>query len=376
MSVLAGPTTPSDTRRQHSQGFSISSILSFLNSDAPVTPIRKVREAPSTASESPPRVLLPATKYPDPAAFSVDNLLKHVDTRPLDDALQATAADMQKTFSSTSSELAAGQLLLVKKMHETDSHTKSLLQMTHAHIRKTEKEAELLAGSERLSILAETCYDEVSKIIKLFAEIDSLLPSKERILHHSEHYPVLSQNIRRNHQTSLSSQAWKSPRATRAISSLRSIQENSPAISSAASMRTLKSLIAEQAPVPPAREISPVQEPAPVQAPRLRLAPRKSKSNLRVPQIRTVPPLPSTRLDTALPNIERDNFSTRSSVVSRASVFSTVSQFFMGQSSRRTVHEGSNLGPRPHTSAEERLRKISGSSTLSRPRQVSTSSRT
>lgn len=346
-----------------------------------MTPIRKVRDAHSDVDESPPRALLPITKVPDPLAFCFNRVLDHVDTRPLDEALESTVAHVQNTFSTTISELVEEQLVLIKKIQATDAHVKGVLQVTNSRVRKTEKEAEMLASSAKLSVLSETCFDEISKIMKLFAEVDMLLPVNERIQEHSGHYPALSQCILRLNKPPPANPKWKTTKAASpAMFSLRSIQESSPAESSAASLRTLRSVVPPHvppAPLPPEStvEAGPPESAAAQAPPRLRLAPRKSKSNLRVPQIRTVPPLPSTRLDTVLPNVERDNFSTRSSIASRASVFSTFSQFFLGPAGRRTAHEASNLGPGPNTSAEDRLRKISGSSTGRQSRTVSAASR-
>lgn len=364
MSLSSDANTPPRTG-QHRQGFSISSILSFLSSDAPVTPIRTVRHAPSASDESSPRTLLPATRYPDSNDFSARRLLEHVNTQPLQDAIEGTVGDLRISFSTTTNNLVSEQLNLIKKMHATDAQVKKTLQVTNSRVKKTEKEAELLANSEKLSILAETCFEEVSKILKLFAEVDALLPANERIREHSSHYPELSKCVKKLNRPRMHVPTWKSTSATSAITSLKSVRDGSPASSSAASLTTLRSDAIESVTTAPTS--SPAAETTSQAArPRLRLAPRKSRSNLRLPQIRTIPPLPTTRLDTVFPNVERDNFSTRSSVASRASVFSTVSQFFMGPSSRRTVHEASSLGPRQVVSAEERLRKISGSSPITR----------
>lgn len=288
--------------------------------------------------------------------------------------MDATTRDIRRTFSETISDLMRDQQELVAKMNAADAQVKQVLQNTNTRIKKTEKEAEVLAGSERLSILAEKSYEEVEKILKLFREIDGLLPAEERIGHHSSHYeqlaPLVTRVVQRRRPTADPS---RGAAATPAVSSLMAIQATSPKPPAedlrpvpASVSATSTTPVIESPPVEPVQQIG--QKPDALPPPRLRLAPRKSRSNLRVPQIKTVPPLPSTQLSTALPTVERDNMSTRSSVASRRSVFSTLSLFLGGQSSRRTVHD-SSYAPLTHGNAEERLRKISGGSLLGQTRK-------
>lgn len=358
---------------KHRRGFSVASILSFMSgsADTQTTPIRTVRNSPEELQDSQTRVLLPAAKYPDPSAFSFPRISDGMDTKPLETALCKTTADVRATFSTSISSLAARQADLVKRMHALDSHAKQVLVTTHQRVKKSEKEAELLAGSERLSLLAEKSYTEVDRILKLFREVEMLLPREERIEQHGTHYDRLAPLL----TISFSNvDVEVVPRPSKAISSLRSIQEHSPLTSTTKVTASPEVGPQKQGPSSITGPIEATPSPPPPPTTRLRLAPRKSRSNLRAPQIKTVPPLPSTQFSTALPTIERDNMSTRSSMASHRSIFSTISHFLGGQSSARTVNN-EGMGPFGHRSAEETLRKISGSSLSGQGRKVSTASR-
>lgn len=375
MSSCADPGKSSSSDRQHRQGFSVSSILSFLSgTEIQTTPIRTINNGVSDMDDSPPRVLLPQANYPSASSFAFSRLCDDSSAHELEQSIGHATGDIRQTFSETISRLMREQHGLVARMNAADLQVKQVLQNTNSRIKKTEKEAEVLAGSERLSVLAEKSYEEVEKILKLFREVDELLPPSERIVHHKHHYKKLSPLITRvTQRPSPATRSTSSTAPSPTLLSLHSIQESVPAPEP-----VIAPVLAVVSPSVDTAQIvaSPVvEQPDAVPPQPLRLAPRKSRSNLRVPQIRTVPPLPSTQLSTALPTVERDNVSTRSSVASRRSVFSTLSMFLGGQSSRRAVHDSAYV-PLGHGNAEERLRKISGSSLLGQTRKSSNSRNT
>ena len=368
----------------------VATLLSYVtrqSASEPATPIKVIRPDPTSTTSSPDRVLLPRATYPAKEEFKFAKLVESVDATGLIQAWRRTTDDVAASFAETIKSLTDEQHNLSAQISSTDTLAKSVLTTTKSRAKKTDKEAALLTGHEKLSVLAEKTYTSVENLIRLFRDIDDILPPSERIEHHKAHYQHLAPLITRFDEV------FVRPTPSRAVSALRDVQDmrhetateqvvdaeevhTEDALTEASvedlqdntsKVSTTNDQISTPVDPPPTTPLilkppdrllavskATIAPPTIVTAPTdsqhlqpLRLAPKKSRSNLRVPQIKTVPPLPSPQLSTALPTFERDNMSTRTSIASRRTIMSTISYFW-------------NTPRKPPGTAASRLRKISG----------------
>jgi hypothetical protein len=365
------------------------------------SPIKTVVKQPEPSR----KVQLARVEFPAQADFAWSKLVDDVDTKALQVAVDAARKDAEDGFKDTIG-------MLTNEQHVLESRMKGLNELAHQTLNRTNTRFKNNQGLDlgildRVTRVAEQLHDDIEGALKMFREIDQLLPERERIGIHANHYRVLAPLIS-NGESSRALQALQTvmhpserpetqvpeipSRATSVIdgsvSSDRSSsisRRSSPtpegdvtttSLSLAEELSRLpergedveSSILEDEAPSPTSplqdpksepeiqvnREIVAVEPPQlikdvtqaslatpQVETPRLRLAPRKSRSSLRISSVKVLPPVASPQL--TLPTFERDNDSIHS-IASHRSIFS-VSTFF----SRRVASE---------STASDRLRQV------------------